>query len=62
MDQNGDKVTAYFEDETEVTADLLIAADGIHSPIRKKLVPRLKAAGVQAFAFHEIIVLKIAKK
>lgn len=39
VEQNGDKVTAYFEDETEVTADLLIAADGIHSPIRKKLVP-----------------------
>lgn len=39
VDQNGDKVTAYFEDNTVVTADLLIAADGIHSPIRKKLVP-----------------------
>ncbi|TQR18869.1 FAD-dependent monooxygenase [Psychrobacillus soli] len=39
VDQNGNKVTAYFEDETEVTADLLIAADGIHSPIRKKFVP-----------------------
>ncbi|WP_269051511.1 FAD-dependent monooxygenase [Sporosarcina sp. G11-34] len=32
-------ITAYFEDEKQVTADLLIAADGIHSPIRKKLVP-----------------------
>lgn len=39
VEQNGDKVTAYFEDNTVVTADLLIAADGIHSPIRKKLVP-----------------------
>lgn len=39
VEQTNDKVTAYFEDETEVTADLLIAADGIHSPIRKKLVP-----------------------
>ncbi|MFJ8064985.1 FAD-dependent monooxygenase [Psychrobacillus sp. NPDC096426] len=39
VDQSGDKVIAYFEDKTEVTADLLIAADGIHSSIRKKLVP-----------------------
>ncbi|MFJ5770736.1 FAD-dependent monooxygenase [Psychrobacillus sp. NPDC093180] len=35
----GDQVSAYFEDGTELTADLLIAADGIHSTIRKKLVP-----------------------
>lgn len=33
------QVTAYFEDGTYVTADLLIAADGIHSSIRQKLVP-----------------------
>lgn len=39
VDQHENKVTAYFEDKTEVTADLLIAADGIHSPIRKKLLP-----------------------
>ncbi|MBK3495918.1 FAD-dependent monooxygenase [Viridibacillus sp. YIM B01967] len=32
-------VTAFFEDGTYVTVDLLIAADGIHSPIRQKLVP-----------------------
>lgn len=39
VEQNEDHITAYFEDGTEVSSDLLIAADGIHSPIRKKLIP-----------------------
>jgi 2-polyprenyl-6-methoxyphenol hydroxylase-like FAD-dependent oxidoreductase len=39
VDQNEEKVTAYFEDGAEITSDLLIAADGIHSTIRKKLIP-----------------------
>ncbi|TQR21443.1 FAD-dependent monooxygenase [Psychrobacillus vulpis] len=39
VEQREGKVTAYFGDKSEVTADLLIAADGIHSPIRKKLIP-----------------------
>ncbi len=30
--------------------------------IRRKLVPRLKAAGVQAFAFHEIIFIAFANR
>jgi len=32
-------VTLRFSDGTETPADYVIAADGIHSPIRKKLVP-----------------------
>ncbi|WP_186321420.1 FAD-dependent monooxygenase [Bacillus sp. FJAT-22090] len=38
VEQLGEKVTAYFDDGMVVNADLLIAADGIHSSIRKKLV------------------------
>ncbi|QUG43165.1 FAD-dependent monooxygenase [Psychrobacillus sp. INOP01] len=39
VDQSDTQVTVHFEDGTTVTADLLIAADGIHSSIRQQLVP-----------------------
>lgn len=39
VEQTQDKVHAFFEDGTTATADLLIAADGIHSPIRQQLIP-----------------------
>ncbi|WP_277587013.1 FAD-dependent monooxygenase [Psychrobacillus antarcticus] len=38
-EQNDDQVTIRFEDGTTVTADILLAADGIHSSIRQQLVP-----------------------
>ncbi|SDN80331.1 2-polyprenyl-6-methoxyphenol hydroxylase [Psychrobacillus sp. OK028] len=37
--QKDHQVTVHFEDGTTQTSDLLIAADGIHSPIRQQLVP-----------------------
>lgn len=39
VEQNDTQVTVYFEDGTTVTANLLIAADGIHSSIRQQLLP-----------------------
>lgn len=39
VEQNDNHVTVYFEDGTTVTADMLIAADGIHSSIRQQLLP-----------------------
>ena len=35
--QNG--ITTYFSDGSTASADYLVACDGIHSPIRKKLLP-----------------------
>lgn len=37
--QEGEKVVAEFEDGTFAEGNALIAADGIHSPVRKQLVP-----------------------
>ena len=39
VENHGTQVTAFFEDGASLKADLLIAADGIHSPIRQKLIP-----------------------
>ena len=39
VEQNDAQATVLFEDGTAETVDLLIAADGIHSPIRQQLVP-----------------------
>ncbi|RST70298.1 monooxygenase [Siminovitchia acidinfaciens] len=36
--QDGEKVTVFFEDGTNVQADIVIAADGIHSMFRTRLV------------------------
>jgi len=47
VEQDASQVTAVFDDGTHVEADLLIAADGIHSAIRKQLQPdrHLRYAG-----------------
>lgn len=39
ISQSESKVTAYFEDGTDATADFLIGADGIHSAVRKIVFP-----------------------
>lgn len=40
LQQNYEKVILYFDNETSVTADFVIAADGIGSSIRQKLLPK----------------------
>jgi 2-polyprenyl-6-methoxyphenol hydroxylase-like FAD-dependent oxidoreductase len=37
--KNGDEVSIKFQDGTSYETDYLIVADGIHSPLRKKLLP-----------------------
>jgi 2-polyprenyl-6-methoxyphenol hydroxylase-like FAD-dependent oxidoreductase len=39
VDEPGGAVAAYFEDGTSAAADVLIAADGVNSPVRKQLLP-----------------------
>jgi 2-polyprenyl-6-methoxyphenol hydroxylase-like FAD-dependent oxidoreductase len=41
-EQNEDKVTVLLEDGTLLEGDALIAADGIHSSIRKKCLPHIE--------------------
>lgn len=40
--QNSKEVRVYFEDGSTAKSDFLIAADGIHSLIRQKLLPKSK--------------------
>ncbi|WP_242920942.1 FAD-dependent monooxygenase [Pontibacter liquoris] len=42
IDQQNGQVTVTFTDGTQATADLLIAADGINSVVRRQLVPQSK--------------------
>jgi FAD-dependent urate hydroxylase len=42
VEQDQSKATAHFQDGTSISADLLIAADGIHSLVRQTLLPKAK--------------------
>ena len=42
FEQNENGVTVYLEDGNMVQGDALIAADGIHSTVRKKCLPNIK--------------------
>lgn len=40
LQQSYDKVVLYFDDETSITTDYVIASDGINSAIRQRLLPK----------------------
>lgn len=41
ISQNENRTTIFFSDDTSIQCDLVIVADGIHSPMRKQLFPDL---------------------
>ncbi|MEU4291444.1 NAD(P)/FAD-dependent oxidoreductase [Kribbella sp. NPDC026596] len=52
FEQRGDQVTAYFADGTHATGDLLVAADGSGSRVRRQYLPqaRTEETGIVAIA------------
>lgn len=63
FEQHGDQVTAYFADGTHATGDLLVAADGSGSRVRRQYLPQAKTeeTGIVAIAGKLPITAESAK-
>ncbi|MEV0803834.1 NAD(P)/FAD-dependent oxidoreductase [Kribbella sp. NPDC050281] len=63
FEQHGDQVTAYFADGTQATGDLLVAADGSGSRVRRQYLPQAKTeeTGIIAIAGKLPITAESAK-
>ncbi|MFC6155728.1 FAD-dependent oxidoreductase [Kribbella jiaozuonensis] len=63
FEQHGDQVTAYFADGTSATGDLLVAADGSGSRVRRQYLPQAKTeeTGIVAIAGKLPITAESAK-
>ena len=55
FEQRGGRVFAAFADGSDAEADLLIGADGLHSTVRSRLVPDLKAQYVGYIAWRGVV-------
>jgi len=55
IDQDGDGVTIRFADGTDVAADLVIGADGVHSTVREMLFGALPACFSGLVAYRGIV-------
>jgi 2-polyprenyl-6-methoxyphenol hydroxylase-like FAD-dependent oxidoreductase len=55
VEQNGTKVTAIFADGTRAHGDLLIAADGIYSTVRKQILPDIAPTQAGYIAWRGIL-------
>lgn len=55
FDQNGQSVVAHFADGETLAADILVAADGIQSTVRKQLFPDAKPLYVGYIAWRGLV-------
>lgn len=55
FEQNADGVTAFFTDGSDINGDLLVGADGLHSTVRRQLLPNLDPSYAGYVAWRGIV-------